>query len=70
MLAEMRERGERARGGESIRPKPELRPATLADFGISKTQSGRWQGLADMPDEKFEQRVGRVPASPLSHGSH
>lgn len=30
---------------------------TLADLGISRDQSSRWQKLADMPDEHFETAV-------------
>jgi hypothetical protein len=44
MLREMAERGERAKGGGDL--KKELRPATLSDFGITKTQSHRWQKVA------------------------
>ena len=29
-------------------------PAKLADMGISKTQSSRWQQLSTVPDEQFE----------------
>lgn len=30
---------------------------TLADIGVSKVQSSRWQALAAMPDEHFETAV-------------
>ena len=47
MLKEMAEKGERDPGG---RGRIELRPATqLADLGITKTQSSRWQKLATCP---------------------
>ena len=29
----------------------------LADLGVSKMQSSRWQRLADLPDDAFEQRI-------------
>ena len=29
----------------------------LDDLGVSKTQSSRWQKLADLDDEAFEERV-------------
>jgi hypothetical protein len=32
-------------------------PATLAEWGVTKTQSSRWQKLADMGDDAFEERV-------------
>jgi hypothetical protein len=55
MLKEMAEKGERDPGG---RGRIELRPATqLADLGITKTQSSRWQKLADLPEPAFEVRV-------------
>jgi hypothetical protein len=47
LLSEMSESGERAKGGEAGRR--ESQPATLDDLGVSKTQSSRWQKLAEMP---------------------
>jgi len=39
----------------------ELRPATqLADLGITKTQSSRWQKLAGIDDQAFERRVADI----------
>lgn len=46
MLAEMADKGERATRGEAGRR--EFQPATLADYGLTKTQSSRWQKLADL----------------------
>lgn len=55
LLAEMKLNGERDPGG---RGRIESRPSTqLADFGISKDQSSRWQKLAAVPEKKFEQAV-------------
>jgi len=55
LLKEMAATGERDPGG---RGRIELRPATqLSDLGITKTQSSRWQKLADLPAPDFEARV-------------
>jgi hypothetical protein len=56
----MAERGERARSsdtlcrGSAVLPREEQ---TLAELGVTKTQSSRWQKLAELPDDKFEERV-------------
>jgi N6-adenosine-specific RNA methylase IME4 len=54
LLREMAERRERATEGErkGFTEKP-----LLADLGVTKTQSHRWQKLADLDDGDFEQRV-------------
>lgn len=61
MLKEAGERGERvtyrdARWGESESQDATRKP-TLADIGVTKDQSARWQSLAGMSDEHFETAV-------------
>lgn len=55
LLRDMAETGERVKGGD-----PKSRPATLAkldDLGVSKTQSSRWQKLAELREQDFEHKV-------------
>lgn len=60
LLRAAAERGERDPGGrtkaiESQRETQSLK--TLADIGVTNTQSSRWQSLAGMSDEHFETAV-------------
>jgi len=56
LLAEMAEKGERKTRSGDKRAKSQ--PATsLSDLGITKTQSSRWQRLAEMPAEKQEEKI-------------
>ncbi len=59
MLAEMAEKRERDNGKGNRNPDLKLQAATpkLADLGISKSQSSRWQGLALLNPEEFERTV-------------
>lgn len=66
MLTHMAETGERAQQGDGPKFKPgnssvvELSgepPKTLADLGVNKRESHRWQQLASMSEEHFEAAV-------------
>lgn len=57
MLTEMGKRKERRKGGD-----PKSQPVTLAklaDLGVNKMQSSRWQKLAAMPQKKQEEVIAR-----------
>ena len=60
LLAEM----EKAKASGSNQHQERLPPATappkLADLGISKTQSSRWQKRAEIPEGEFEKQVAAV----------
>jgi hypothetical protein len=54
LLAEMKERGERADKGQ---PKVMSRATTLNDLGVTRSESSKWQKLAAIPEEKFERTI-------------
>jgi ParB family chromosome partitioning protein len=59
MLAEMKENGGRQTAG-----RPEINGSAalplLGTLGVTKTQSSRWQQLAKLAEEKFEERLRRA----------
>jgi N6-adenosine-specific RNA methylase IME4 len=63
MLAKMAERGERQKPGDADGRRPQPSVPKLADLGINKTQSSRWQALASLDIPEFEQRVQRASAA-------
>jgi N6-adenosine-specific RNA methylase IME4 len=59
LLREMKERGERDSGKGNRNPSLKSQAATpkLADLGVTKSQSSRWQSLADMDANIFDDVV-------------
>lgn len=61
LLIDMAERREREpKGGDrrsKSRPATLIAPPKLSDLGINKTQSSRWQELAKLDDDVFENKV-------------
>lgn len=71
LLKTMEKSGERhsGRNEQNLRGSQAATPVspTLADLGINKTQSSRWQKLADVPDDEFEATF-RQPGKPSTNG--
>jgi N6-adenosine-specific RNA methylase IME4 len=65
LLREMRQRGERHEQGQGVKSRAATLPK-LADFGVSKSQSSRWQRLVDLDEEKFEAKVERAKKKMIS----
>lgn len=53
--------GRDSSGGFIVQP-PETDPPTYAEMGLNKTQAHRWQTIANMPEEAFEEHITRVKA--------
>jgi hypothetical protein len=47
--------------GDTVSPNPEA--PTLADLGISKKQSSRWQAVASVPEPVFEQHIAETKSA-------
>lgn len=64
MLARMpKNEGERGQfTGSNIMLHPEEVPPTLADLGIERMQSSRWQTIASLPEDLFEEHIQEVKA--------
>jgi hypothetical protein len=60
LLAEMAERGERQGGGRPTKRSRGATVSTLSDLGITKDQSSRWQKLAGLPEQEFEDKIARA----------
>lgn len=61
---------EKAKGGEQYHQSPSttsVQPAkTLAEMGVTKDQSSKWQQLARVPDKEFEEAInlpGTIPSA-------
>ena len=63
LLTDM-EKNKGARGSGSnqheVRSRDATAPPKLSDLNINKSQSSRWQRLADIPDDDFEELVARA----------
>ena len=62
LLAAMEKAKPRGSNQHEERSRPATDPPTLANLGVTKTQSSKWQHLAALPDEKFEIRVAHAKA--------
>lgn len=49
--------GGRPPENQSHRATGSSKPPTLEEVGINKSQSSRWQQIADLPEEKFEEHI-------------
>jgi hypothetical protein len=62
LLKRMAEHGERARTGDR-QPGRESRAATLGELGVSRSDSSRWQQVADVPEDVRQEYVEETKAA-------
>lgn len=71
LLGEMKKNGERAseRGdvNQHARVSSDTTPSTLSDLGITRDQSSKFQRIAEIPEQDFEQALSE-PAKPTTAG--
>jgi N6-adenosine-specific RNA methylase IME4 len=60
LLAEMQANGQRAKSGEADGSGRRPSVPTLADLGVSKSQSSRWQQMAALPRDEQEALIDRA----------
>lgn len=63
MLRESAQRGERATAGTNQHRSSNNTTTTLADLGITRDESSRYQKLANMPDDHFETAIDTAKAT-------
>jgi hypothetical protein len=73
LLKEMKQTGQREDGRQTPRNRRSTgatvsQPTTLAQIGLTKDQSSKFQQLADVPREQFEEAVSNSSALPTTEG--
>lgn len=64
LLAEMAETDQRQTRGAAQKFHAEtFQPPSLSDLGVNKAQSFRWQAIAELPEECFEQHIAQVKSA-------
>ena len=72
--AELYHDGEKAKGSSGnqytgdLDRSPDTTSPTLSNMGVSKDQSSRWQKLAHIPDDEFEEMINRPGIVPSTTG--
>lgn len=71
LLAEMKQSGERSNGyapQKKVESRATTPPKHLADLGITRDQSSKWQQLAAIPEAEFERAVKGSGPKPSTEG--